>query len=927
MAVHLSLKWVVMLLGLLMAGGMVALVLLGTMTAREGVNDVVDALIDSVTEQAVMEVERFLVTPVELVDRLVTMGVSKRLYNIERADGWGAKECVDTLMVLNETDYDFAGSIYIVTEHGHMCGLIEQLEEDKFVTTTVPPIEQMVAGNPTWTIPCRYQRSCDNTSGHCLPENFWEPGAAPYWVAGEGTYEGDDKYANYVAQPLDPMYATWAVQQNPGQVNRTVCRPDAVDSLPPCTGAPCPEFNRTYYYTNNGMTDVSLKKTRAGYDPRGRSWYKNSKALSVVAGVPQHIKHYLDIYLCSSGFPCLSAFIPYFVKRPMLGQALTHAGMSGVVVGHSNTVNEMFSPVVDFTQSGGGVHTLTTEALGWNAAHGGGGGAFSEHLAGIAIADYETTVLAYLFQKIKVAKTGSLFMIEKNPLALLISTGFPCAQAESQGLVCFSKPQREDINGDPDRVSAFDPYGGEVPSKIMADLFDIETGSHMHINTVTDKVADIGSKYWVRIVPIRGAGDITGIDWLLLVCIPQDDYLKTVNERNVAMLAVSLCVAGALIVLLVTGTVFVFVKPMMEMTHHFDYACKMQLDVIDAQERSCVSELRFLQKCFTALVKNLKLYKPFLPASCLPDEVCDSDSDTNTATHTSVEHTASRTGHSASTSKLGNSLRATSTMTGGMFKATNLGISGLRSKKVTCLCVNVTNFRSLVNDPDVTAKHATLFTRIQYLIKGSKGVPEPFQGDRLMASFNGSYAVASSLALERGLSTACALAAIPAVDGAAVVCGVSSSEAMCGIMGTDSMRAHSILGSCYGLSVVLMNLTKIFPDAKVLFDSSFTENVRSRYVCRVLDVLPKKKSSGRLVVWEALSQRVIDGGEEWMYQVEEVVRDPHAVSNKEWLRFMKSSTVLPADDLATKKLAQLSRQGVVGLDYVGQDPGYLGLEA
>ena len=929
----LSLKWIALLLGIIVAGGMITLVVVGTITATESVTEVAEELRDSLAARAIADINRFLVKPTEFSNRVLRMADSEA-FNFQRPDGKEIPLLLRQFTAQYVADYEFDGSIYLVNELGHFVGLMARGEENgTFATTTQPPMEQLIEGNPTWMIPCRYNASCDNSTGYCVPQDFWkaEGREEPFWVAGNGTYKGAEALGYYREHHYEPEYARWAASRT--ALDRNQCRGVSKDlgPKPPCADGPCPEFNRTYYINDINAENRQYVRSRHRYDHRNRRWYLESKAL------PRYSKHVYMI-LCSSGFPCLTSVQQWREDRYGVGSTVKVAGELGVVVDHAHTEQEMFSPVVELT---GGArlrmpsHLITPVAT-----------TVTNFILGIVAADYETSALKLLFDKVKVAKTGGLFLVEKDPQALLISTGYPC-EANTRGLECFSKPQQDDIEADPERVSTFDAYAGPMPSSVMQELYSPKKNSdgkwvsaaHQGITTVVDETVTVrGSKHWVKISPITGppGAGITGINWLLYIVIPQDDYMEMIEERTTVLLTASICTVAAIVSALMVLVVFGFVRPIVNMSHDFELACLMNLDAIEADTGNLVSEISYLQTHFGTLVSNLKMYRPFLPPSCLPGTEEDpneleTEADMSHGRTRSARSEVTRTrtqGFEKSSVVLTSSRQSDpSSETARNMGAARLGISALTSSQVVVLSSNVVGFRKAYSPATLPETHAEYLEKVLACVQTRKGVAEPFCGDRVTVSWNGSIPSAFHTSQLRATEAALQIAAVSFAQCKTVV-GVTGGQALCGVLGTHSMRRYSLIGDIVGKAAVLMNLNKFF-NSTILIDETLHDMVGYSVDLLFKDRLARAKSRKRMKVWEVTGMKNVQE-DEWMYQLEcprgEGSQNERFKHNNDWMQYLRGEVDTDYSDITTPAVLEQIRNGVLGKDYCGKGPEYLDVD-
>eukprot|EP01061_Rhynchopus_euleeides_P000573 TRINITY_DN10400_c0_g1_i1.p1 TRINITY_DN10400_c0_g1~~TRINITY_DN10400_c0_g1_i1.p1 ORF type:complete len:528 (+),score=153.92 TRINITY_DN10400_c0_g1_i1:111-1586(+) len=485
------------------------------------------------------------------------------------------------------------------------------------------------------------------------------------------------------------------------------------------------------------------------------------------------------------------------------------------------------------------------------------------------------------------------------------------------GQSCFAKPSAQ---GNTVRVSAFDAHAGHVVSSVMREMFSPvqdATGKwrsveHQRMGKVLDATVKFGgSEYWVRFRRIR-PDDVHNVNWWVCVVVPHDDYLEQIRQNQVESLIVSLGLMAGLLALLLALAVVFFLRPVSVLIADFGSACSMNLEDISNDHSGVVTEVRVLQDSFGVLVANLWIYRPFLPHSCFgPIGIMSPLSGTahpSSPANSQFSVGGSDCSHStASSGKHGMTLREQLS-------------AGLRKKNVTVMATNVNGFSLVAAEvpvlSELTSMHAILLTSLLQAT-APKGVAEAFSGDRMVFSFN---ALGNQVSTDAPFSSALRVSKMQ-FGKCNIHVGLSSSEVLCGTMGTESMKKFSVIGPCYGASIVLMTLNKHYAminasDSKshILMDQRITERAHSyNFKTKFVDVLMLPKlSSNRVQLWYLMGQRSVDCTE-WMYALTE-----HEGSDMEWMDYLAGRV----QDYTCGRIVDLVGAGVLGTEYVGDDPGY-----
>eukprot|EP01062_Namystynia_karyoxenos_P074119 TRINITY_DN7096_c0_g1_i1.p1 TRINITY_DN7096_c0_g1~~TRINITY_DN7096_c0_g1_i1.p1 ORF type:complete len:2281 (+),score=600.00 TRINITY_DN7096_c0_g1_i1:77-6919(+) len=380
---------------------------LGAEAARKGVNDVSHSLRRSIIDSTVRRMYEFLELPFLPLDGILH-DIASGGFSVERADAAqlhpahprDPRGCTRSLVHWCER-YPALSGFYLGNEYGHFCSAnCKKPGEDttNWTVTTMPPLDQIRKGVPTWTIPCRFRADCAAQYGTRDPAALLPASVAartapapyaaacedasdpwrglgecgtrqrrcrPYWAAGGGTVAGDSSCPSgpdpaeppyHCYRPLQPPHATWAHAVNPTSQQLVTCRPNATDALPPCKDL-CTEFNRTYYTTDRDFDASVYQKTRSNYEPRARGWYSPARGEQPQYGPAD--RWFTGMYICaSSGLPCITAAVGIYRAVPAVGsvvvpfpEATDSRGLPaarGRVLSHVQTVEEMHALLIDF---------------------------------------------------------------------------------------------------------------------------------------------------------------------------------------------------------------------------------------------------------------------------------------------------------------------------------------------------------------------------------------------------------------------------------------------------------------------------------------------------------------------------------------------------------------------------------------------------
>ncbi|KAJ9452157.1 Dual 3prime [Diplonema papillatum] len=263
-----------------------------------------------------------------------------------------------------------------------------------------------------------------------------------------------------------------------------------------------------------------------------------------------------------------------------------------------------------------------------------------------------------------------------------------------------------------------------------------------------------------------------------------------------------------------------------------------------------------------SLLENLTNYRRFLPQSCLPTLAEASVSDSSESSEVSSSNLTQCT-----------SARARNTL-----PEPGAGTHLVR-RAVTICMLNLNTFMKGLSfirrssDRGFTDKFQAYFTVALGTVQRTKGVVDHFMGDHISSSWNASHPCSSHC--RQAVAATSAIHAALQQDDVVSHSGVSTSDALCGNMGTDVSMCFHIIGAAYPLSSTLTDVAKAW-SVGVLADSNIIKSVKSFFEVQAHFehvVYHKNKVYEPLVLWEVL-RPIEDEGKEWMYVVQtDVIRE------------------------------------------------------
>ena len=405
-----------------------------------------------------------------------------------------------------------------------------------------------------------------------------------------------------------------------------------------------------------------------------------------------------------------------------------------------------------------------------------------------------------------------------------------------------------------------------------------------------------------------------GVRWSVAGMIPREDIMRAVDENNrvttanlalqedntqkklrqmsneTIMIVIAIALFSVLLFLAFNDRM---TRPFAACAVTMTEAAVMRVEEI-TEEHSFIREINAMNRATVLMLKNLREYKSYMPQSlCLNDD--DDLSGTEDSRSAVSKHSNSFSKHSRSSRGTSRSFSTTAGASTRQGRAQenasragatrNLMSCSLMKKKVTYVVVNVRDWFSRISresDSDVLHLHSQLLAVALSQFAASKGIAEPFSGDRFCGSFNG----AKALGTHR-------LAACVAVMGINTIvdeksdlkislsCSVVSGEGRVGNMGNEQMKKFSFLSSIIPWGHALERYCRS-TNLSILCDGFMFDDVRAMVNLRHLGEIEFQKRSRQKPIKfaEMTSLKAATEGDEWMYELEAGEKsDPHKAWN------------------------------------------------
>ena len=263
-----------------------------------------------------------------------------------------------------------------------------------------------------------------------------------------------------------------------------------------------------------------------------------------------------------------------------------------------------------------------------------------------------------------------------------------------------------------------------------------------------------------------------------------------------------------------------------------------------------------MQTSFLQMLRNLKEYRNYMPASVLVDV---------SATETDEESSVS----DETTSQTQSRAAASSTLASPTAQHHLLTMQKLEQKKVAFSVVNVRSFFEVSHDlqsREVQAHHTEYLSTVLSITPEFNGVNDGFSGDRVMTHWNGARHCSSpklqAAKFSHKVRTDKTLQAHKWTLSMAFVC----AEVRCGNMGCEGMKKYTFLGGCVPWLHALERLNKTY-DTMILHDNVTHSSVANAFYSKTIACVSYPKFRETLILSE-LREEMKTENEEWMYQLD-----------------------------------------------------------
>ena len=339
------------------------------------------------------------------------------------------------------------------------------------------------------------------------------------------------------------------------------------------------------------------------------------------------------------------------------------------------------------------------------------------------------------------------------------------------------------------------------------------------------------------------------------------------NEALVTMLAATLSAAAVLLAVSVFVTRMI-ISPLLSLQHDMSCVAVMNLEGVDLESKSRLSEVANMQASFKMMVSNLIEYRNYMPQTVLLSE---GDEDVVTMTHSSMVSAKLPPNHS----RLSKSLSESS-------KHIKAPVAeGLRRKHVSVAYFNIKDWHAYCGSKDddtVVEQHSKVVGMLMQSAQLQKGVCDVFSGDRMLVTFNAYKAAGSHK--ECCANSARHVSSCMEKENIAISFACATGDARVGHMGCAGMKKITVTSSVVSWVIAMERYNRKM-DYSGLYDSFIVKGeIAVHFSVKCVDALLfTKRSSKNVQVFEIMGDLKV-AEEEWMYQLENTSGIPFAIWNE-----------------------------------------------
>lgn len=423
----------------------------------------------------------------------------------------------------------------------------------------------------------------------------------------------------------------------------------------------------------------------------------------------------------------------------------------------------------------------------------------NKKLQGVFITTVNLFQIGDFLKSLKIGKTGQAFIIERNGWLVATSTGEQPFKKENKayGAVRIKATQTKD------------PLTSTTAKYIEAHAKEIDLNKTAYFNFEIE-----GKNQFVVVRPFK---DKLGLDWLISVVVPEEDFMDKINKNttNTILLCLLAMFSAILIGIYLTRKI---TKPLLDISKEMHEIANFELYKNDNPE-SFFSEIEHIQSSLVAMKKGLRSFEKYVSSEIVRR----------------------------------------------LIKNKKEAILGVEKAEVTVFFSDVADFTSIsesMNLESLVEIMSEYLGEMTNIILSSEGTLDKYIGDAIMCFWNAPQAV------ENHHKVACrtALECLEKLSELHVIweknglpplkcrIGLHAGNVLVGNLGSKKRMDYTVIGDTVNLASRLEGLNKYYGTQIIISDALYNE-VKDEFICRPLDIVSVKGRVSQTIIYELIGSR------------------------------------------------------------------------
>ncbi len=418
-------------------------------------------------------------------------------------------------------------------------------------------------------------------------------------------------------------------------------------------------------------------------------------------------------------------------------------------------------------------------------------------LHGVLITTVSLEQIGNFLKSLKIGQTGQVFITERNGLLVATSTGEkPFVKVKKDyGAVRIKASQTKD------------PLTRFTAKYIEEHAKEIGSSNAVYLETKINK-----EKQFVVVRPFR---DKLGLDWLITVVVPEEDFMGKINEntKNTIMLSIIAMLISILIGIYLTRKI---TGPLLALSKEMHEIANFELDK-NENFSSVFSEIEVIQSSLLAMKKGLRSFEKYVSSEIVRRLI-----KTKKEAHLGVEHA-----------------------------------------DVTVFFSDVADFTTItesINLESLVEIMSEYLGEMTNIILTHEGTLDKYIGDAIMAFWNAPQEVGNhpKVACKTALECLEKLSLLRkdwqkrGLPPLTCRIGLHTGNVLVGNLGSKKRMDYTVIGDTVNLASRLEGLNKYY-GTEIVISEELYRLIKDDFVCRPLDLVAVKGRSSHTLIYELMA--------------------------------------------------------------------------